>query len=297
MSMVDWLKGIFPPVVTPFREDESTDIEAFRNELRYLIKVGVNGVALTGTTAEGSSLSESEHQQLFEVAKQECSGKIPFLAGIIADSTREAVRLAKVANAAGADGLMITPVHYLVPTEAGIFDYYRRIAEAADLPVVIYNVVEKVDLSPELIARLAEIPNIAGVKQSAGDIHKLVEIVRLTKDTDFTVMSGVDDLQMSCLQLGAKGTICAVNSVVPELCIELYQAVQRGDTAKAIELHYKILPIVRTVIMVKNNFPATVKAAINLRGRSAGYPRSPLTPPDDSQIREIRRVLTEAGMI
>lgn len=292
----EWLRGIFPPAVTPFDKDGEIDEKAFREELRYLIKAGVHGVATTGTTAEGPALSEDEHRRVFEIAAEETKGKIRFLAGIIPDSTRQAVRMAKIAREAGADGLMVTPTHYLVPKPEGIKEYYRAIAAEAGLPVVIYNVVPQVEISAELMAELAEIPNVVAVKQSAGDIHKLIEIVQLVGDR-FIVMSGIDNMMMSSLQLGAVGTICAVTSIIPELAVELYNAVMAKDYDKAVKLHYRILPVVKAAIRVPNNFPAGVKAAINLLGRNVGYPRSPLTVPSEAEIERIRKALVAAGVL
>lgn len=292
----EWLRGVFPPVVTPFDRDGEIDEEAFRQELRYLIKAGAHGVATTGTTAEGPALSEDEHRRIFEIAAEETEGKIPFLAGIIPDSTRQAVRMARIAADCGADGLMVTPTHYLVPKPEGVKEYYQRIAEETGLPVVIYNVVPQVEITAEMLAELAEIPNVVGVKQSAGDIHKLTEVVHLAGDR-FIVMSGVDDMMMSSLQLGAVGTICAVTSIIPELSVELYNAVMADDLKKAVELHYKILPVVRAAVRVPNNFPASVKAAINLLGRKAGYPRSPLLPSNEDEVARIRAALIEAGVL
>jgi 4-hydroxy-tetrahydrodipicolinate synthase len=227
---------------------------------------------------------------------EEVAGRVPVIAGVIANSTREALHLGRIARDAGASALLVPPVHFLnLPPRAGVNAFYRAIAAEVGLPVVVYNVVPWVNLSPEHCLELAENPEVVAVKQSNENFHELADLLRLA-DGRIAVLTAIEDLLFPALVLGAPGMMVSIAALLPELCVELYLAVRAGDTAAARGLHERILPVVRAVYQ-DENFPATVKAGLALRGRPVGGPRSPLVPCSPEAVEHIRRSLVEAGVL
>lgn len=288
------LEGIMPPMVTPFTRDEALDEKDLRSEINFLIKAGVHGLVTTGSTGEGVTLSEDEHRRVFEITVEETKGRVPVLCGIVPDSTRQAVHLGKLAKAAGAAALQVTPTHYFPPKPEGIIDYYQRIAGEVGLPVLIYNIVQTVPLSAELVAKLAEIDGVIGIKQSVGGLNTLADILRLTPK-DFIVFSAVNDLLFPSLVLGAKGAVTALNTILPEPSLKLYQAVREKRYDEALAIHNRLLPVVRAAYAP--NFPAGIKEALNLLGRPGGFPRSPMLPCTEEERERIQAALKEAGAL
>jgi 4-hydroxy-tetrahydrodipicolinate synthase len=290
------LTGIIPPLVTPFTAGtEDLNENALRAELRYLLQVGVHGLTLCGSTGEGHTLSVEETVRCAEIAVEEAAGRVPVVVGIIRDSTREVIRYGQaLAHVRGVDALQITPAHYLFNAGPdGTYPYYHEIGQAVGLPIVIYNVVPWNTISPETLLRLSEIPQVIAVKQSGGDIHKLAELLR-TNTGRLQVLSAVDDLLYLSFVLGAQGAIAAVLTVVPDLALALWDAVQRGDHRAALSLHERILPVWTAI-----NHPdmsSRTKAAIELRGRKVGPARRPLLAVSDEVRREINAALEQAGV-
>lgn len=292
------LKGVIPPLVTPFDALEEVDEEAFRREVRYCLDAGVHGLTLTGSTGEGHTLSVDESIRLAKVAIDEVKGRVPVVSGIIQDSTRAVIRYGKAIKEAGVDALQITPVHYLFAPDAdGTIAYYDEIGKAVQLPIVIYNVVPWNTIVPETLVRLAQLEWIVAVKQSGGDIHKLADLLREVRRTgsDLRVLSAVDALLYPSYLLGAHGSVAGILSVVPRLSVELWDACQARDLDRALELHDRILPIWR--IVDKPDMTARVKCAIELQGRRVGNSRRPLQPVSAEVREQIRGTLAEAGVL
>jgi 4-hydroxy-tetrahydrodipicolinate synthase len=256
----------------------------------------VDALLVNGTTSEGAMISAEESRRVCEIVVEEAGGRLPVIAGVIADSTREALHLGRLAREAGAAALMVSPVHFLnIPTRAGIVGFFRAIGREVGLPLVLYNVAPQLNLRPDLCLELAEIPEVVAIKQSNDNFHELADLLRLAAGR-IAVLTAIEDLLFPSLVLGSPGMIVAVAALVPELCVELYRAVQRGDLTAARRLHERILPVVRAVL-VDENFPATMKAALALRGRPVGPPRSPLTPCSPEVEATLRRSLREAGVL
>jgi 4-hydroxy-tetrahydrodipicolinate synthase len=290
------LTGIIPPLVTPFTGgDQDLDEPGLRAEIRYLLDVGVHGLTLCGSTGEGHTLSLEETVRCAEIGVEEARGQVPVVVGIIRDSTREVIRYGRaLRRVPGVDALQITPVHYLFqPGPDGTFAYYKEIGDAVGLPLVIYNVVPWNTVAPDTLLRLSEIPQVIAVKQSGGDIHKLAELLRANCGR-LQVLSAVDDLLYPSFALGAQGAIAAILTIVPDLAVELWAAVQRADHATALRLHERILPI--WTVCNHPDMSARVKAAIQLRGRNVGVARRPLVPVSDNVRREIVEALQQAGV-
>jgi len=288
------LRGIVPPAVTVFnKEDESINEELFREHLQFLMKSNIAGISIGGSTGEGHALSASETKRLVQIGVEETNGEIPIVAGIIRDSTKEAIEYAKAVEEAGASYLMITPVHYFLPNDDAHFEFYKAISDAVDLPIILYNVVPTAIITPECMKRLATIKNVIGIKQSGGDIHALNKMI-LELPKDQIVYSAVDALLFPTYTLGAEGAIAALLTVLPELCVEQWEAYERGDYAKAKEIHYKMLPT--WLAMDKHNMPSKTKEVLRQRGFNVGKPRSPFHPINDQDIKEITEALKHAGV-
>lgn len=290
------LSGIIPPMVTPFRaEDEELDEEALRREARYLLGLGVHGLSVCGSTGEGHTVTLEEAARAYRAVVEEANGRVPVLAGIIVDCTREAVRRGLAAKEAGVAALMVTPVHYLfAPGDDGIYAYYQAIGERVGLPIVIYDVVPQVYISAKLMARLTEIPQVVGIKQSGGDIHKLADLVKMVGDRT-TIFSALDDVLYPSFILGAQGSISGIAACLPKQCLQLWEAVQAGRHAEALALHNRLLPVWRAC--GGSRMPALIKEALNQQGRLVGVARSPQLPPTPEEKERIRAALTEAGAI
>lgn len=290
------LRGVFAPVLLPLDSREEVDEEVLRREAALLVDAGLDGLVVNGATSEGAMVSAEEAGRICRAVVDEVAGRAPVIAGVIADSTREALHLAGVARDAGASALLVPPVHFLnLPPREGVHAFYRTIGAEVGLPLVIYNVVPLVNLSPEHCLELAEIPEVVAVKQSNENFHELADLLRLA-DGQLAVLTAIEDLLFPALALGAPGMMVSIAALLPELCVELYRAVRAGDTAAARALHERILPVVRAVYL-DENFPATVKAGLALRGRPVGGPRSPLVPCSPETTERIRRSLVEAGVL
>ena len=223
------IEGIVPPIVTPFDESGEIIESALRDEIRYHLDAGVHGISVGGSTGEGNALSLDEHTQVYEIAVEEADSDIPVVAGAIATSAREAAAKAKLARDAGADFVMATPPHYMTPTDEGLIEYFQAIGEAGELPILIYDVIEDVDITAELAAEMVErVPELHGIKQSGGDFHGLSNMIDVVGD-DLTIISALDDLLYPSYQIGAQGAIAGVNAIYPRVSVDLWNAVQEGD--------------------------------------------------------------------
>jgi 4-hydroxy-tetrahydrodipicolinate synthase len=285
-------RGIIPPMVTPFDADEAIDARALQEEAEYLIDVGCTGLTVTGSTGEGAGLSPEETYQVARAVVERARGRVPVIGGAVPDSTQEALRLARMAREAGVDALQITPPHYLFPPGPDdIVEYYDAIGQASGLPVVIYNVVPWATIDVPVLLRLIRLPQIAGIKQSGGDIHKLADLLYSARGR-VSILTAVDDLLYPSFALGADGAVAAICTAVPALCIDLYEAVRRGDHTAGLSLHNRILPVWRAI--EGPNLPARVKVAMGIQGRHGGRPRRPMTVPTEADVSRIREALIMA---
>lgn len=291
------LSGIVPPVVTPFTSNEDVDEAALRADVRYMVEqAGVHGIVVGGSTGEGHTLTTDELRTVVGAAVEAAAGRVPVLAGLIVDSTRQAVERVQALADLNVAALQVTPVHYLFrPSDEMMVRHFAVIAEAARAPVMIYNVVPWSYCSPALLVRIMrEVDGVIGVKQSAGDLKLLADLLLLLEGRGL-VMSAVDALLYPSFVLGAHGAIAAVLSAAPKLCVALWEAVQRGDHAAALALHNKLLHIWNA--MLGDNLPANVKWAMDVQGRRAGVPRSPMAASSPEQQQAIRAALHAAGVV
>ena len=289
------LRGIIPPLATPFGSDGELDEAALRREVRMALAAGVHGITVTGSTGEGHTLSVDELTRASAMAVEAAQGRVPVITGVIRDSTRDAIACGRAIRGTGIDALQVTPVHYLFqPSEEGTLDFYRRIGDEVGLPIVIYNVVPWNTLSPELLLRLSELTHVVAVKQSGGDIHTLARLLTMAGDR-LTVLSAIDDLLFPSFLLGAQGAVAAILTVLPDLCVQLWGACADGRIEEARSLHTRILTVWDAV--AGPDLPSRVKAALALRDRPVGGPRHPLLPVRPQVEAKIRHALVSAGVL
>lgn len=291
------LRGIIPPLVTPFDVNEEINEAALQAEVRYMIvEAGVHGVVVGGSTGEGHTLTTDETRRLVGAACEAAAGRVPVIAGMIVDSTRQAVERVRAIADLPVASLQVTPVHYLFkPNDEMMQRHFAAIADATDIPIMIYNVVPWSYCSPALLTKIiTEVDGVIGVKQSAGDMKLLADLLLLLEGRGL-VFSAVDALLYPSYTLGAQGSIAAILAAAPQLCVQQWDAVQRGDHATALDLHHKLLRIWNA--MPHDNLPASVKTAMRLQGREGGVPRAPMQQSSPAVEAAIRAALQNAGLL
>lgn len=295
--MYENIFGIVPPMTTPFRPDDTIDEDALRAETRYMVEVAkIHGLAVCGSTGEGHTLTTAETRRITEIVVKEAKGRIPVITGIITDSTASAIERGLAVKDLGVAALQITPPHYLFrPDDDTMLKHFEALATGTGLPIMIYNVVPWCYLSPQLLTRIIDnVEGVIGVKQSAGDMKMLADLIILLGSRG-RIMSAVDALMYPSFVLGAHGAIAAILTAVPGLYVQLWDAVQGGDHKHARTLHEKLLVLWNALL--GDNLPANVKCAQTLLGRKAGVPRPPMPASSPAQAAAIRAALQEAGQL
>lgn len=288
-------RGLFTAIITPFKGGV-LDEDGLRANIDFQVENGVEGVVPVGTTGESATLSGEEHKKVVEITVDQVNGRAAVLAGTGSNNTMEALRYTEHARDVGADGaLMITP-YYNKPTQEGVYQHYKKIAEAVDIPIILYTVPGRtnVNIEPETTRRLSKIPNIVGIKDASGDLDQIMRVVG-DCGSEFSVISGEDYLTYPIIALGGKGVISVTSNVAPEMMREFVSAALDGRWSKARDLHYRLYPLFKVLFIETNPSPA--KAAMNMMGLAAGEPRLPLVPVTrDSEV-EIRRVLGDLDLL
>ena len=284
------LTGIIAPMTTPFTRKGEVDEAAFRKQVNFLIGAGVHGLAVGGSTGEGHTLSTKEATRLVRVAMAEAKGRVPVVAGIIVDSTRQAIERAEAVADLAPAALQITPVHYLFrPDDNHMLEHFRTVGKATKIPILIYNVIPWSYLSPALLIRiLKEVPQVVGVKQSAGDMKLLADLL-LGAPSGSRIMTAVDALMYPSFALGAHGAIAAILTAAPAAEVRLWDLVQAGEHAAARRLHEQLLRLWNA--MIDDNLPAAVKFALSEQGVPGGLPRAPMPAASVRQQKAIARAL------
>ena len=291
------IRGIIPPVATPMRPNEDLDLPRFRWFLDHLISEGVHGLFVLGTNSEFYALDEGEKQELIATAVAHVRKRVPVFVGSGAETTREAVRLTKLAEKEGADGVSVITPYFVSPNQQEIYDHYRRIAESTSLPVLLYNNPANcggVKIDIETVGRLAQISNILGIKDSSGDLQNTNECIRAVPQ-QFSVLQGRDTLIYPSLMFGARGAVPASANVAPAICAEIYNAFARGDHAGAKAAQLRLNPV--RLSLALSTHPGGVKAALALLGREIGPSRSPIAPLSAEKQQKMRAMLHEAGLM
>ncbi|MEM1593361.1 MAG: 4-hydroxy-tetrahydrodipicolinate synthase [Archaeoglobaceae archaeon] len=287
-------KGVIPALITPFREDSSVDYEGLAKNLDYLEK-SVDALVPCGTTGEASTLSYEEHVEVVRFVAE--TSKLPVIGGSGSNSTREAIWLTKEVEKAGAEAAMLVTPYYNKPNDAGLLEHYKAVAKEVSIPLIIYNIPSRtgINVSAQLMAKIAEIENVVGVKEASGNLKQISDIIRLVKKKDFTVLSGDDFLTLPILAIGGKGVISVAANVAPKMMRDLYNAFVEGKIAKAIEIHQKLSPLFDALFIDTNPIP--VKKAMELLGLAAGKPRLPLVELSPEKTEKLKTVMRELGLI
>lgn len=284
------IRGILPPMTTPFDDSGKLGLDRIGPQVDFLIGAGVHGIVAGGSGGEGHTLDRHEFKDLMQAVVEAIDGRVPFVAGIIVNSTDEAIERAALVADLPIAALQVTPVHYLFkPSEQETYLHFEAIGRAADRPILIYNVIPWNYLSPaQMLDLMKRIPQVVGVKQSAGDLKLLADLIENARPDDL-IFTAIDALLYPSYALGARGCISALLSAVPHSNVALWDAVQSGDHAQALEIHRRQLALWNA--MPHSILPACVKAALQMQGIDAGHPRMPMSSPDDTQIRQIRKAM------
>jgi 4-hydroxy-tetrahydrodipicolinate synthase len=289
------LQGAITAIVTPFK-DGKLDEGAYRELIEFQIRGGINGIVPCGTTGESATLSHEEHKRVVEACVDQVKKRVPIVAGTGSNNTAEALELTRHAETAGADyALLITP-YYNKPTQEGLYQHFKTIAQGSSIPIVVYNVPSRtsVNLLPETAARLAEFKNIVAIKEATGDLKQCAKIVELCGDK-ITLLSGDDFTVLPLLAIGGKGVISVVSNVVPEDMAGMCAAFFKGDLKTARKLHYKMWPLMEAMFYETNPTPA--KTALKMMGKITGEVRQPLCPLSPANEDKLRQVVQKYGLI
>ena len=288
-------EGVLTALVTPFR-DGAVDERALTELVELQIAAGVDGVVPCGSTGEAATLSHAEHQRVVEVAVAAARGRVHVLAGTGSNNTVEAIQLTQHAKEAGADGALLISPYYNRPTQDGIVAHYTEIARRTSFPLVVYNIPGRTgsNVLPSTIARLAEVDQIVGVKESCGDLNQISHVIASVPDS-FAVLAGDDWATLPMLALGGKGVISTIGNVAPGEVVDLVRAFRAGDIERARSVHYRLLPLIDALFCETNPIP--VKAALAMRGLIHEELRLPLLPISNGNRERLQAVLKELGLL
>jgi 4-hydroxy-tetrahydrodipicolinate synthase len=288
-------KGAITAIVTPFKNG-SIDEESFRSLIEFQIENGINGIVPCGTTGESTTLSHEEHDRVIEITIEAVKKRVPVIAGTGSNSTAEALRLTKHAYEAGADGALLVCPYYNKPTQEGLYQHFKLIAENVPIPIVPYNISGRtgINMSTETLARLAKIRNIVGVKEASGLIKQMSDVISQC-GKDFDVLSGDDIFTLPLMAMGGKGVISVVSNVVPADMAALTAAMEKGNLAKARELHFKMETLIDSLFIETNPIP--VKAALAMMGKIQYDLRLPLCKMSEANYEKLRKVMVNYGLI
>ena len=288
--------GCGTALVTPFRRALSLDEETLRQLVRRQIQAGINFLVPCGTTGESPTLTRAEHLRVVAITLEEAKGKVPVLAGAGGYNTQEVIELARELEHMGADGILSVTPYYNKPTQEGLFRHYQAIASAVRLPIILYSVQGRtgVNIEPATAARLAEIPNIIGIKEASGNIGQMANVMQETP-SNFIVLCGDDSITIPLIALGGRGVVSVVSNQIPAEMTELTQACLKNDFAAARRIQSRFLPLMNVNFVESNPIP--VKAAMALMGLLEPVYRLPICPPAAASQARIEKVLESVGLL
>lgn len=288
-------EGAMPALITPFTKDDRIDREGLRRNIAFVEEGGVSGIVPCGTTGESATLSALEHEEVIDVAV-ECA-KVPVVAGTGSNNTGEALQFTKHAADAGVDGVLLISPYYNKPNPAGLLAHFKKIAEAVDIPMILYNVPSRTgqDMPVDVITKLAKVENIVGIKEASGNVGKVSQILEQTMDDDFVVLSGEDGLTLPIISVGGSGVISVAANIVPDKMSGMVNAALKGDYETARKIHFEIAPLIRALFLETNPIPA--KKAAELIGLASGKLRLPLAPMSDANQLKLVTELKKLGVM
>jgi 4-hydroxy-tetrahydrodipicolinate synthase len=288
-------RGAIVAIVTPFKKGK-VDEEALRKLVEFQIKNGTDGIVPCGTTGESSTLSHEEHDRVIEVVIDAAKKRVPVIAGTGSNSTAEAIRLTRHAYKAGADGALMVCPYYNRPTQEGLYQHYKAIAEAVPIPIIVYNIPGRtgVNINPDTLARLAKIKNIVGVKEASGSIKQMSDVINLC-GPKFDVLSGDDLFTLPLMAMGGHGVISVISNVAPADMAAMVDAFVAGDLKKARTLHYKMAPLIDALFVETN--PTPVKAALAMMKKISYEVRLPLYKLSDANYEKLKKIVVSYGLM
>lgn len=293
-SKGEMFAGLTVAMITPFR-DGQVDFDGLRKLVDWHVEQGTDCLAPCGTTGESPTLDHEEHEKVIAVVTEQARGRIKVMAGTGSNSTREAIRLTKSAKRAGVNGALMVGPYYNKPTQEGYYRHFAAVAEAVDLPIVVYNIPGRTgsNILPETIARLAKLPQIVAVKEATGSLDQASQTASLC---DITLLSGDDSLTLPLMSIGGRGVISVVGNIVPRDMKAMLKAYEAGKHAEAIKWHYKLFGLCRDMLGIATN-PIPIKTAMKMLGRDTGELRLPMCPMDAALDAKLRQTLVGYGLL
>jgi 4-hydroxy-tetrahydrodipicolinate synthase len=289
-------RGSIVAIVTPFKNGK-VDEQKLRDLIEFHIQNGTSGIVPCGTTGESATLSFEEHDRVIEITIEQVKRRIPVIAGTGSNSTEEAVMLTRHAAKAGADASLQVSPYYNRPTQRGLYEHFKAIAESVDIPIILYNIASRtgVNIEPETIAKLSrDCKNIVGVKEASGSLDQMSRIKQLCGQ-NFDLISGDDSLTLPILSIGGIGVISVVANIVPKDVAALVAEFEKGNLKKAREIHYKLLPLIKAMFIETNPIP--VKTAMGLLDMCEPDLRLPLCPMSEENLEKLKKALREYGLL
>lgn len=288
-------RGAFTALITPFK-DKGIDEESLRKLVDFQVEAGINGLVPCGTTGESATLTHEEHKKVIAVTIDAAGGRVPIIAGTGSNSTEETIELTAHAKKAGADAALLITPYYNKPTQEGLYRHYKAVAEAVDIPIILYNVPSRTALNmlPETVARLSKVPNIAGIKEATADMEQSSWLRRLC-GMGFNLLSGDDATTLPFLSIGGQGVISVISNLVPAQMTELCRAFSSGEMEKARKIHEELLPLAKVMFCETNPIP--VKEAMHLMAMSSPDIRLPLTRLSEENRKQLASVMKDLKLI
>lgn len=281
---------VLTAMVTPFDQNGGIDFSATRTLVNYLIANGSDGLVVAGTTGESPTLTTEEKVDLFKCVVDVADGRVPVIAGTGSNNTRASINLTKQVEQIGVDGIMLVTPYYNKPSQEGLFQHFKTIADATSLPIMLYNIPGRsaVNMSAETIVRLSKVNNIVSVKDASGDLNAMAEVISQTSG-DFTLYSGDDGLALPVLSIGGTGVISVSSHIMGIEIQRMVQHVKNGNVQEAAIIHRTLLPIMKALFAQPN--PSAVKESLNMKGINVGGVRLPMIPLNDDEKKELQRIL------
>jgi len=290
-------KGIIPALITPMTKDEKINEKALRKLLNFVIDNGVHTVFVVGTTGEFYALTHEEKREIMEITVDEVKGRVPVYVGTGAITTKESIQLTNIAEEYKVDAVSVLTPMFISLSQKEIYDHYKAIAESTNLPVLLYNNQPKtgITITAATAAKLADIDNIVGVKDSTGDMTLTGEYIRLTQDKNFSVLMGRDTMIHAGLCYGATGSIAACANVAPRICADIYDKYIAGDIKGSLEAQFRLAPL--RIAFTLGSFPTVIKEALELLGIEAGPCASPVGPMTTEEREQLKKILVQMGLL
>ncbi len=292
-----FIRGVVPPLITPVDAQDRVERKSLENLIEYVVKGGVHGVFVLGSTGEFYGINAEEKRRAIEITMEQVRGRVPVYVGASEITTRECIRLAKLAEGLKAQAVtVLTPV-FIKPNEEELYRHFRAIAESTSLPVILYNNPDRtnINMSADLVDRLADVPNIVGAKDSSGDMTLTSEYIRRTRDRGFRVMSGRDTMIFGTLAYGGWGCVAATANIAPTLVVEIYDKFMAGDMKGSLEAQYRLAPL--RIGFGLGSFPVVMKDALNLMGINMGDPIKPIDHCTEQNMAKLKDILIKMELI